>query len=100
MSKQNKQVVWMILLVLGVLVVLTAFSSALPDGLEWVAGKLGFLQREREVYQAPLADYTVHSRLPAGINHILSAILGIGVVAGIVFGVNWWIKKRSSKASF
>jgi hypothetical protein len=75
------------------LLLLTVVSSALPDGLEWAAEKLGFLGRERTILTTPLADYSLSVHLPPLINKIISGLLG----AGLVFGIIYFIFGKSKK---
>ncbi len=95
MSVRISRNLMIVLIGLVFLIALTAFSSALPDGLEWAAAKLGFLSREQEMYHAPLSDYTLHSRLPEAVNQILSAIIGIVVLTGAMVGVQRLFRNRS-----
>ena len=64
------------------------FASANPDGLEWVAEKLGFL--EQGVEQSSLmTDYAVPVISQAGISTAIAGILGVF----IVFGLFWTAAK-------
>lgn len=83
-----------ILVVLLIFVLLTAFSSTLPDGLEWTAKKLGFLQKEKPAMAAPLNDYSVSNSFSSQTNQIISAILGMLIVAGGVALIMTWSKKK------
>jgi cobalt/nickel transport protein len=62
----------LILLVLGISLLLggwiSNYASSNPDGLEWVAGQMGFLDKSEgePVYSAaPLPDYAVPGLVPA-----------------------------------
>ncbi len=66
------------------------YASSNPDGLEKVAGDIGFLESAKEHTNAdgPLADYSVkgveNSRLAGG----LAGLIGVGataLVGGLVF---------------
>lgn len=74
------------------LIVLTLFSSSLPDGLEWVASRLGLVEQERHLFSAPLADYVVSSRFSTALNQFLSAVIGAGII--ILF---LWVVARFTK---
>ena len=61
----------LILLILGISLVLggwiSNYASQNPDGLEWVAGQMGFLEKSEgePVYSAaPLPDYAVPGLVP------------------------------------
>jgi hypothetical protein len=74
---------------LVVTIILAAFfASASPDGLEFVAGKLGFLHK-RIQGSAILLGYTVPSFEGNPITRVLSALVGIAVI----FGLFWAIEK-------
>ncbi|MFH1683838.1 MAG: PDGLE domain-containing protein [Candidatus Margulisiibacteriota bacterium] len=77
-----------ILLSILIAVLAAFFASAHPDGLEWVAGKLGFI--EQGVEQTSLmTDYSVPVIAQAGISTAIAGILGII----IVFGLFWTTAK-------
>ena len=57
MSK--KEIILILLLVLSIAVLVSPLASSWPDGLEKVAGDLGFLHKSetRPVFTCPVADY-------------------------------------------
>jgi cobalt/nickel transport system permease protein len=74
---------------LAVAVFLAPFASELPDGLEYVGGRLGFLAEDAPpaAIPAPLADYRLE--LP-GLEHVKLATALAGVIGTlVVFGVSW-----------
>ncbi|HZW30061.1 MAG TPA: energy-coupling factor ABC transporter permease [Isosphaeraceae bacterium] len=74
---------------LAVAVFLAPFASELPDGLEYVGSRLGFLAEESPpaAISAPLADYRLE--LP-GLEHVKLATALAGVIGTlVVFGVSW-----------
>jgi cobalt/nickel transport system permease protein len=74
---------------LAVAVFLAPFASELPDGLEYVGGRLGFLAEESPpaTLPAPLADYRLE--LP-GLEHVKLATALAGLIGTlVVFGVSW-----------
>ncbi len=79
----------------ALLVFFTIFSSSLPDGLEWVAHRLGFQEREASAPVALFSDYTISQHLPAALNQILSALLGSLLLAGILFLLFRWQSCRN-----
>ncbi len=84
---------------LAILILLTMFSSTLPDGLEWVAHRLGFQQRETGPPLTVFSDYTISRHLPPGLNQVLSALLGALLLAGILFLVSKWTASCSKKGN-
>ena len=83
--------VLLIFLVLGIV-----FSSSLPDGLETVARELHFVSTERAANWSLLPDYQLNDKLPAVVNHILSAIVGSVVLLFLTFGI---VKLMNNKSN-
>jgi hypothetical protein len=56
-----KKALPLLLIALVLAGILSPFTSSLPDGLEWIAEKLGFDQyaAEEPVISSPLPDYAV-----------------------------------------
>lgn len=69
-------------LVLAVAVVVSAFASGLPDGLEWTAEALGFSDTavDSAVAENPLADYGVAGLDNAFLSNGLAGLVGLAVV--------------------
>ena len=81
MSKKDILIGLLIVLVVGM--VLSSFASSFPDGLEWVAEKLGFLEKgEGEpIIHSPVPDYTFPFVSAGSIwATSLSGLLGILIV--------------------
>ncbi|MFC1571203.1 PDGLE domain-containing protein [Candidatus Margulisiibacteriota bacterium] len=72
-----------ILLVI-ILIVISAsfFASAHPDGLEWVAEKLGFIEAGAE-RTSVMTDYAVPFIAHEGISTSVAGILGILITLGL-----------------
>ncbi|MFA7232743.1 MAG: PDGLE domain-containing protein [Terrimicrobiaceae bacterium] len=70
---------------------LSPFASPFPDGLEWVAGKLGFLHESGPAFVAPLAEYSLPGSLPAFLSAGLAGLAGVLVVfvLGCVTSLAW-----------
>ncbi len=87
-------------LVLSLLVagVLSFYASASPDGLEYVAERVGFLDAAKDsaATGSPLADYGVagveDSRLSGG----LAGVIGVAVTAVIAFSLMWLLRRRGT----
>ena len=60
-------------------------ASSSPDGLNRVAGDLGFDGKEATLYHAPLPDYAV-PRLPDSLSGVAAALLGTALVGGLAWG--------------
>ena len=65
-------------------VLLSPFASADPDGLERVAGDLGFLSLGRPAGYQILPDYTLPILGATPLSTILAGVVGILVVVGII----------------
>ncbi|GAB4366211.1 MAG: hypothetical protein Kow0042_05920 [Calditrichia bacterium] len=76
-----------LILIAGFLLLLfiATFSSNLPDGLEWTVKKLGLEGSEKTVLPAPLADYNVSEEYSPSVNRILTALIGMALLALIIF---------------
>ncbi len=98
-NSRNRLFRWSVISGFIFLVILTIFSSSLPDGLEWVAHRLGFITREKPVFHAPLADYTLSSGLSPAANQILSAVLGIGIITAVLLIISRLLQSSNKHRS-
>lgn len=76
---------------LAIAVFLSPLASELPDGLEFVGQRIGFLRGEAapSPLPVPMPDYQLP--LP-GITHVKAATAAAGVVGTLaVFAVSWWL---------
>jgi len=71
-------------------------ASSFPDGLEKVAETLGFLGRAegKEVFRAPMPDYSVALLGPGPFSGALAGILGTVITGVIVFGMSALLRKK------
>jgi len=78
--------------------ILSPFASGFPDGLEWVAGRLGFLHESAPAFVAPFADYSLASSLPEGLSTGLAGLAGVLVVfvLGCAVSMSWNPARRIS----
>lgn len=76
-------------MVLAIAVVVSAFASGLPDGLEWTAESLGFsgAARDSQVAGNPLADYGVAGVENAFLSNALAGLLGLAVVLALTWAL-------------
>ena len=76
---------------LAVAVFLSPLASELPDGLEFVGQRIGFLRDDPlpSPLPVPMPDYQLP--LP-GLEHVKSATAAAGVVGTlVVFALSWWL---------
>lgn len=59
---------------------LAPFASTLEDGLDWVAGQLGFAGLKREIITTPLADYLVPGISAPAVATAVAGLIGTLVV--------------------
>jgi hypothetical protein len=98
---------WFIVCGLAVSILLVIFvsplASGLPDGLEWVAGKLGFVEKAEgkpavkapmREYECPLVDARKHPTLAKG----LSGLAGMLVVFFVTLGAAQAMKARKKRS--
>ncbi|MCS7265628.1 MAG: PDGLE domain-containing protein [Armatimonadetes bacterium] len=93
--KQNAYLLAFVAIVLATIALLP-FASELPDGLERVAEMFGFAERERQVYSAPLKDYTL-PKFGGFFGQAIAAVVGISVTSGLVWLLASAIKKVKGK---
>jgi cobalt/nickel transport system permease protein len=76
--------------------VLSFFASSNPDGLEYVAGSEGFLERARDsaVGEFVLADYGEVGGVPVGV----AGLVGVGLTILLGLALFGWIGRRGSRA--
>lgn len=72
------------------LLVLSPLASSKPDGLEWVAEKLGFLQLAQDPFFNIIPDYV----MPGVHNEAVATILAGVIGCAIVIALAWLIVKR------
>jgi cobalt/nickel transport system permease protein len=68
-------------------VLLSPLASSDPDGLERVAGDLGFLETGREAPYQLLPDYTIPFLGETALSTITAGMLGALLVAGVAVGI-------------
>jgi hypothetical protein len=73
------------------------FASSLPDGLEAVAGQLGFEHRASESAPAPMPDYqTPGIAWPVGAT-ALAGLIGTIVVFGLALVLGRFLVKKNGQ---
>ncbi|HLG30654.1 MAG TPA: PDGLE domain-containing protein, partial [Candidatus Brocadiales bacterium] len=65
-------------------------------GLEWVAEKLGFIEKERQIVTAPLADYGIPIVKGTRISTALAGIAGTLIVFCITTLFLFVLKKKGA----
>jgi len=78
-----------------IVVLLSPFASANPDGLERVAGDLGFLDTAQSAPYQVIPDYTVPFLGNTPISTIAAGVIGLLVVGIVVFLLGQRMKTRS-----
>ncbi len=73
--------------------VFSYFASSFPDGLEWVAEKLSFIDKASEPHFEIIPDYEVPFIDSPFFKVALSGILGVLIVWILTYGVLKLIKK-------
>lgn len=78
--------------------VVSAWASGHPDGLEYVAQRLGFLDSAGSHGSAgsPFADYGTAGVDDARLSGGLAGLVGVVVVAAIAFGLMQVLRRRST----
>lgn len=75
------------------LVLIAPFASGHPDGLEWVAESAGFIEAAQDAPYSILTDYTVPALGETGLSTIVAGVVGVLVVAGLVYLVAHMLRR-------
>jgi cobalt/nickel transport system permease protein len=78
-----------------IVVLLSPFASSDPDGLERVAGDLGFLQAGRAAPFSIIPDYAVPFLGETPLSTIFAGVMGLAVVGGIIALLGQGVKAKS-----
>lgn len=78
--------------------VLSLFASTWPDGLDSVAEKYGFKDKEAKVFQipTPLADYKVKGLDNEKLGTSIAGLVGAGIAFSIAFGLAHVVKPKDA----
>jgi cobalt/nickel transport system permease protein len=82
-----------------VVVLLAPLASTSPDGLERVAGDLGFLNRGQAASYGLIPDYTIPFLGATPTSTIVAGLVGIVVVGGLMFGVSRALRRRPQRSA-
>jgi cobalt/nickel transport system permease protein len=80
-----------------VLVVLSPLASSHPDGLEWVAEQLGFIDTAKDAFYNIIPDYAFPGISNPALATIAAGIIGIVIVFGLSYGIARAEKQASEK---
>ena len=90
---------------LGVSLVLAGivsfYASSHPDGLEFVAGKLGFegTAADHASAASPLADYAVRGVSDGRLSGGLAGVIGVALVGVLAFALMFALRRRGPQPS-
>lgn len=95
MNKLNFIIV-MAAITIAVVALAAAFASSYPDGLEFVADKLGFISSatDEPVVSSPLPDYTLPWVKSPFWSTAIAGLVGVAAVFLVVFVLVKLIRKR------
>jgi hypothetical protein len=79
--------------------VVSSYASGHPDGLEFVAERVGFLDTATEHRSAgsPLADYATKGVSDQRVSGGLAGVVGVLVVGVLGGGLAWVLRRRSPR---
>ena len=66
---------------------LAPLASSHPDGLEWVASKIGFINLAKEPFYQLIPDYLIPGLQNEIAATILAGIIGALIVFSIIYGI-------------
>lgn len=80
---------------------LSYYASSHPDGLEYVAGKTGFLDSAEDSATAdsPLADYQTRGVEDERVSGGLAGLIGVTAVLGLSGGLFWALRRRGDRSA-
>lgn len=91
---------WQISLIICLLVaVFSPLASSSPDGLEKVAGDIGFIGMQREAPFRIIADYVFPGIGNEAVATILAGLVGTLFLFGLGYGVARLVKSRRERAA-
>jgi len=76
----KKVVLTGLILTVITLFILSPHASSLPDGLERVAIRYGFVEKEKKIVDAPFPDYQVKVTKNEKVSTVLAGLIGSVVV--------------------
>jgi cobalt/nickel transport protein len=87
----------LVLVSLVLAVGVSSFASAHPDGLEYVAGQLGFEDTagDHATAGSPVADYEAAGVQDARLATGLAGLVGVTVTAAVAFALFWALRRKS-----
>jgi cobalt/nickel transport system permease protein len=83
------------LLIAILLAALSPLASAHPDGLEWVAGQQGFLDRAQGPLFELIPDYVLPGVGNEAVATILAGVVGLLLVFGVALGAAYLQRKKA-----
>jgi hypothetical protein len=77
------------------------YASSDPDGLEKVAGDVGFLESAEDsaVAGSPLSGYGLSGVSDERVSVGLAGIVGVLLTAAVAFGLFLWLARRNRRAA-
>ena len=77
------------------------YASSHPDGLEYVAGKVGFIDRadDSPAARSPFADYSTKGVDNARISGGIAGVAGSALVLVLAGGLFWVLRRRDPATS-
>ncbi len=81
--------------------VVSFYASSHPDGLEYVAGRTGFLDSagDHAADDGPMADYAVKGVEDDRLSGGLAGVIGIGVTLLLAGGIAYAVRRRTPHES-
>lgn len=83
----------LLLLIVVITVAASFFASAYPDGLEWVAEKLGFIETAQES-SSVMTDYACPFIKFGGLSTVVAGLVGIGIILTLTFISTFYQKSQ------
>lgn len=97
MTRPRRLLLIGVLLALVVAVFAAFAASPAPDGLERVAGDLGFLDRAQDARYRVLPDYTIPGLGKGPLSTAAAGAIGILIVTGVTLGAGALLRRRRDR---
>lgn len=95
--KMKKLLLLGLFIAIVIAVFVSPFASSNPDGLEKVAENKNFLHNAKNIFTAPIPDYSLPGINNKTIAGSLAGATGVVLVFALAYGIGFCLKNKKSK---
>jgi len=88
-----------LIIALGLALFIAPFASSWPDGLEKVAGKLGFEEHAKTLMKSLMPDYQMPGISSEGLATAVAGFVGTAVMFVVAWGIGWLLVRNEDRRS-